>query len=119
MAGQAERPRDECGQHRRSIADHEQSVNGLALEGGHDDVSRPRLLVIPDGNRPITPRILQLIASIGGVDQLDSQLLRRLGEHAGLISGGRCEQQYSFHAGVEPEGRSKTKASNCNRELKL
>jgi hypothetical protein len=49
-----------------------------------------------NGDGVVAPWILELIAPVGGVDELDAETLCGGREHARLVAGGRREQKYAF-----------------------
>ena len=93
MARQPEQARQVRGQHRRPIADREHGVDRTRLERLQHGIDRAPFFVIAHGNRAVAPGIVELIAAVGGVEELDAQRRRRVGEHPRLIAGGRGEQQ--------------------------
>ena len=55
------------------------------------------LVVEPDRNRLVAPRILDHVTAIGGEHQLDAEPLGRLAERARLIPGRRRQQENATH----------------------
>ena len=59
-------------------------------------IDRSPFFVEANRDGAVAPRILELIAAIGRVDELDAETLRRVRKHARLIAGGRREQEYAL-----------------------
>src|SRR6185295_8869815 len=97
-AGQSQQARQVGGHHRRAIAEREHGVDRTRIDRLQHRVDGFPLLVIPHRDRAVAPRIVELIAAIGGVDELDAELLRGFGEHARLIPSRRRQEQYAFHS---------------------
>ena len=61
-----------------------------------------RLVVEPDRNRRVLPRILEHVAPVGGKHQIDPEPFGRVAERPRLISGRRREEKNSTHHHQHP-----------------
>ena len=95
--GKPEQPRQVRGHHRRPIADREHRIDRAALDRLQHRIDRAPFFVEANGNGAVAPRIVELIAAVGGVEELDAKARRRFGEHARLIAGGRREKKDALH----------------------
>ena len=89
MPRQAEALGDARGDHRRPIADDEQAVDRPGSGRPRIAVHRRVLVVEPDRNRGVLPRILDQMTAVRREDELHAKPSRRLAERAGLIAGRR------------------------------
>jgi hypothetical protein len=75
--------------HGRTIAHGDHGIDGPPFELFEDVIDRPPFLVEAHGNRVVAPGVLELIATVGGVHDLDAETSRRFREHARLVTGRR------------------------------
>src|SRR5262249_58605005 len=84
---------------RRSVANNEDTVDGLTCGALQDCGDRRFFVVVADWNRAVTPRIFEHITAIGREDQFDTEALCSLPKHAGLITGCGGEQKDALFQG--------------------
>ena len=89
MPGQAETLRDACADDRRPIADHKQAIDRTGGGGLQDRRHRRVLVVEPNRNRGVPPRILDQMTPIGREDELRANPVRRVSKRTRLVAGRR------------------------------
>ena len=99
MPRQPQRLARQRGEHRRAVADGEYPVHGPVASRLADRLEERRVGIVleADRDRPIAPRVVQLVTPVGREDQLDTQPFGRLTERAGLVPGRCRDQQHSRH----------------------
>ena len=100
MAGQAERASQPRGQDRGPVTHRHDPAWRCALARRYHGVDRARLLMEPDRNGPIPPRIVQPVAPIAREDETDPELPGRLAKGSDLIPRGRRHQENAFTFGL-------------------
>ena len=81
----------------RPITDGEDAVHGARLQRLQQPVNGFPFFVKANRDGAIAPWIVELIAAIGRIHELDVVPFGGTGEHAGLIAGGGGQQQNTFH----------------------
>lgn len=89
MDGEIERRGGSRGDDRRPVAKGNDSVEPTCPRRVDDRLDRSVLIMKPDGDGAILPRIFQHVASIGREDQLDAKLLGGVTEGTRLIARRR------------------------------
>ena len=97
MAREPEAFENPRGNDRRPIADRKHAVDRALDRRVQDRRRRSELVVEADRQRLVAPRVVEHVAAIGRVDEIDAEPLRRLAERARLVSGRRRKQQDSGH----------------------
>jgi hypothetical protein len=92
MTRQSEQSRQVRRQHGRPIADRKHGVHRAGVNGLQDGIDRPPFFVIAHGDGAVTPGIVEVIAAVGRVKELDAELRCRVREHPRLIPGGGGEK---------------------------
>ena len=81
----------------RPIPHGEHAVDRLLDRGPRDGLDRRALMVEPDRQRRVLPRIVQDVAAIGGKHQIHAKPFSRVAKRSGLIPRRRREQQHPTH----------------------
>ena len=68
---------------------------------GDDGVDRGDLLMEPNGDGAVPPRVRELVAAVGRKHELHTEPFGRLAEHPRLIPGRRREQKNSSHVSCQ------------------
>ena len=89
MDGQIERLTGPRGDHRRPVAERNQSIEPASPRRVDDRRHRSILVMEPDRNGAVLPRILEHVAPVGREDQLDAKPFGRFTERARLVPGRR------------------------------
>jgi hypothetical protein len=89
MDWKIERLTSTCGDDRRPVTEGNESIESAGPRGVDDRLHRSILVVEPDWNGTVLPRILEHVAPVGREDQLDAEPLGRFTERARLVPGRR------------------------------
>ena len=73
VTGQSQQPREVRRHHGRAIADGQHAGDRPRLERLQDGIDRSPFFVKTDGNGAVAPRVVEVIAAVGGVDDLDAE----------------------------------------------
>ena len=83
--------------HRRPVADDQDAIERAGAGGREDLGDGGRLVMEPDGNRLVAPRIFDHVAPIGGEHQVNAQPLGRLTKRTRLVSRRRGQNEDATH----------------------
>ena len=89
MDRQIERLTGAGGDHRRPVAEGNQSIEPAPPRRLDDRRHRSILVMEPDRNGAVVPRILEHVTAVGREDQLDAKPFGGVTERARLVSGRR------------------------------
>jgi hypothetical protein len=98
-----QRPRHERAEHGGAIADDKQALYGPLTSPFDNRADGTVLIVETDWNRLVLPRIVELVTSIGGENEVNPRAFRDFAKRPRLISRRRRQQKDSgFHASLSP-----------------
>ena len=83
--------------HGRPVSHGQHAVERTGAGCLEHDRGRRSLVVEPDGDRAVHPRVLEHVAPVGPEDQIDADPLRRIAEGARLVARGRGQEEHTGH----------------------